>query len=147
MLRMKRGEALSSRADQALDSAKIIRNHENLQNGISCHHVRVTPGALWKLPKTLTRLHDTMKHENIISEVMIAIKISRCCKKHLAGFHSIPASPGFLASKSGIFVENNSNGHREFNLKSGDKGSGPLLLEDHSISETCALETKASPYF
>ena len=30
-------------------------------------------------------------------------------------------------------------------LDMGDKGPGAMLCEDHSISEICALEEKASP--
>ena len=51
----------------------------------------------------------------------------------------------------GIYVENHYSWNREFfiwiqldNIKLSEKGSLPLLLEDHLISETCPLAENAS---
>ena len=58
-----------------------------------------------------------------------------------------------LVCRYGICVENHGGATRECfiwtrfgDLKSGDKGSGVLLLKDHLISETCPLEENASPH-
>ena len=52
-----------------------------------------------------------------------------------------------------IFVENHLDTNRDLfilirfgHLKSRDKGSGPHIFADHSISETCPLEERASPH-
>ena len=84
---------------------------------------------------------------------LVVLKIPRSVKNASPGprLHS-DSEPG--VDIVGIHVENDANQNRDFfiwilfdHMQRCDKGSFPLLCEDHLISETCYLEESASHHY